>query len=323
MHRKFSAKVASIGVTRTQLAVQEELGWLFREQPTEDYGIDAHVEVVDGHRVEGRLLALQIKSGMTWFRQPVPRGWWFRPRAEHVKYWLNHSLPVVVVLFHPGANRCYWQLVNQATLQKASTGEGWKILVPEEHVLNGSARMQLREAAEGDPYLLRMRQLRLARPWMDLLTHGHRVIIYIEEWLNKISGPASIALEVIHPGSGSVEKLATWGVSLGGEAYADVIPSLFPWADVKLHEETYRNSFYPGRDFEYLVDYEPFPSGEEESDEAEGVQFLPGPRPYANLMGEVDQWRLELTLNELGRAFMVVDDFGMNVDSLPSSSSTP
>jgi hypothetical protein len=32
---------------------------LFREQSTEDYGIDAHNEVDDGEDVSGRLLALQ------------------------------------------------------------------------------------------------------------------------------------------------------------------------------------------------------------------------------------------------------------------------
>jgi hypothetical protein len=30
-------------------------------------------------------------------------------------------------------------------------------------------------------------------------------------------------------------------------------------------------------------------------------------RPYANESGEVDQWKLKLTLNDLGRAFLVVD----------------
>jgi hypothetical protein len=33
--------------------VEEELDRLFREQPTEDYGIDAHAEVVDGEDVRG------------------------------------------------------------------------------------------------------------------------------------------------------------------------------------------------------------------------------------------------------------------------------
>lgn len=32
-------------------------------------------------------------------------------------------------------------------------------------------------------------------------------------------------------------------------------------------------------------------------------------RPYANAAGEVDYWRLELTLNELGKAFLIVDRF--------------
>ncbi|MEU1127808.1 DUF4365 domain-containing protein [Streptomyces sp. NPDC005899] len=103
MHRKPTAKIGSIGVTHTQLAVEAELGWLFREQPTEDFGIDAYAEVVDAEQVRGRLLALQIKSGSSWFRERSPGGWWFRPDAEHVQYWINHSLPVAVVLLVPGA----------------------------------------------------------------------------------------------------------------------------------------------------------------------------------------------------------------------------
>lgn len=97
MKRPASAKTASIGVTRTKLAVEEELGWLFREQPTEDYGIDAHTEIVEDELVLGRLLGLQIKSGQSWFDEPDPSGWWFRPKPEHVSYWTSHSLPVVVV----------------------------------------------------------------------------------------------------------------------------------------------------------------------------------------------------------------------------------
>jgi len=46
MRRKAAAKVASAAVTHTQLAVEDELGWLFRAQPTEDYGIDAHAESI-------------------------------------------------------------------------------------------------------------------------------------------------------------------------------------------------------------------------------------------------------------------------------------
>ena len=86
MRRKPSARVASEGVTHTQQAIEVALGWLFRNQPTEDYGIDAQAEVVNREDVRGRLLALQIKSGTSWFKDTGPSGWWFRPDREHVQY---------------------------------------------------------------------------------------------------------------------------------------------------------------------------------------------------------------------------------------------
>ncbi|WP_243460273.1 DUF4365 domain-containing protein [Streptomyces sp. M54] len=151
-----------------------ELDWLLREQPTEDYGIDAHAEVVDGENVRGRLLALQIKGGMSWLRETAPGGWWFRPDAEHVAYWLSRSLPVVVVLHHPETGRCHWQLVSRKTRQQTSTGN-WKLLVPEAQALDASARKALREATEGDPYELRRTQratLELVRP-RDAIQRPH------------------------------------------------------------------------------------------------------------------------------------------------------
>ena len=77
MRRKPSAKVARAAVTHTRMAIEDGLGWLFREQPTEDYGIDANAEVVDYEEVSGKLLAIQIKGGKSWFKEPGPGGWWF------------------------------------------------------------------------------------------------------------------------------------------------------------------------------------------------------------------------------------------------------
>lgn len=149
MRRLPSAQVSALGVTHTQLAVVRELGWLFREQSTEDYGIDAQVEVVDGGVVSGKLLGFQIKSGLSWFRESGPVGWWYRPDELHVQYWLNHSLPIVVVLFHPETGRCHWQVVSRDTLVETPVG-GYKLLVPEAQVLDESSRSPLREVASGN-----------------------------------------------------------------------------------------------------------------------------------------------------------------------------
>ncbi|MDX2973373.1 DUF4365 domain-containing protein [Kribbella solani] len=287
--RKQSASIAAIGVTRTQLYVQEDLGWLFREQPTEDYGIDAQVEIVDGDKVRGRLLAFQIKSGESWFDQPTAGGWWFRPDEDHARYWINHSLPVAVVLYDPRTNLCHWQLVNDSTLEQSRAG-GWRLLVPEAHVLDRDAAAVFRRAAAGDPFQLRLRELQLSRPWMDMLAEGTRLVVDIEEWVNKTSGRGSITLGIDHEDGKDPEPLANWGVWLGLASYADVVPRLFAWADVNVHEQTYD-----------WADQE-FSGGN-------------GLRPYKNGAGEVDFWRLELALNELGKAFVVVDRFAS--DGLP------
>lgn len=47
----------------------KELGWIFREQTVADWGIDAHVEVANEKEPSGRLLALQIKSGKSFFKK--------------------------------------------------------------------------------------------------------------------------------------------------------------------------------------------------------------------------------------------------------------
>jgi hypothetical protein len=311
MRRKPSAKVASAGVTHTKLAIEDELGWLFREQPTEDYGIDAHAEVVDDELVRGRLLALQIKSGEHWFREPAPEGWWFRPDMDHVQYWTNHSLPVVVVLYHPATKRCHWQLVNHETLVETSTG-GCKLLVPEAQVLDGSAAAPLHDAAEGDPYVLRVRELQLARPWMELLASGKRLVVDMEEWINKTSGRGTISLGVDHEDGEDPEELASWGVLLGLSSYAEVVPKLFAWADVSVHEETYDEAEHDEYEAECVIyDNEGDRFVVEDFDEWRSGRLTRGLRPYANAAGEMDYWRLELTLNELGKAFLVVDRFAM------------
>jgi hypothetical protein len=308
MRRPPSAKIASLGVTQTKLAI-EKLDWLFREQPTEDYGIDAQVEVVDGDVVEGKLIALQIKSGMRWFKDSSSGGWWYRPNAEHVKYWLNHSLPVVIVLFHPQTELCHWQLVTTETLVKTASG-GWKMLIPTQQVLDESARISLHEAAEGDPYVLRIRELQLDRQWMRLLAGGKRLVIDIEEWINKSSGRGAITLGVDNEDGRTPAPLAKWGVLLGRLSYAVAVTELFPWADVIVHEATYDQADYERYETEcVIVDSEGDRFVTQDFNEWSHVREATELRPYANEAGEVDLWRLELTLNELGKSFRVVDEF--------------
>ena len=309
--QKPSAKVSSIGVSRTQLYVQEDLKWLFREQPAEDFGIDAHAEVVEGDDVRGRLLALQIKSGESWFSEPTDGGWWFRPKTHHVTYWLNHSLPVIVVLYHPPTKTCYWQRATSDLLEQTESG-GWRLLVPDTQTLDESARNQWRSVAEGDPYELRLRELRLARPWMQLLEGGTRLVVDFEEWINKSSGRGAISIGIDKEDGEPPEELVKWELLLGPSSYAEAVPKYFAWAEVHLHEETYDAADHELYEAECSIwdegeqfmtqDYAGWHQG----------QFADGIRPFENAAGEVDYFRLELTLGKLGTSFLVVDEFAAN-----------
>lgn len=86
-----SANTERVGVLGVGQTGQGDLAWIFREQVTSDYGIDAQIEVVDGMTVTGKLIAAQITSDPSYFRRTTG-GWWFYPKANHLEYWLNHSL---------------------------------------------------------------------------------------------------------------------------------------------------------------------------------------------------------------------------------------
>ena len=153
-------RTGRMGVSAASL-VFEAWGWLFREQPIEDYGIDAHVEPLDGPEQPSRqLLALQIKTGASFFREETPDGWWFRDTRRHWHYWLGHVLPVVIVLYDPQTGVLYWQHV-EADLVRLTGGEG-KLLIPRSQVLDsaGAGRDRLRQI---------VRDFRQADPLADSL----------------------------------------------------------------------------------------------------------------------------------------------------------
>lgn len=50
-------------------AIFEKIGFVFREQPIEDYGIDAIIEERGADCLTGKLIGVQIKCGNSFFRK--------------------------------------------------------------------------------------------------------------------------------------------------------------------------------------------------------------------------------------------------------------
>ena len=129
-----------VGIATTAF---ESLGFAFREQLESDYGIDAHAELIESEQPTGRLLGIQLKSGSSYFSEAAPdgSGYIFRTDKEHVDYWLNHALPVLICLCDIDTGTIYWQVISSETA--ISTGRMHKFIVPLNQIINSSSIIAL------------------------------------------------------------------------------------------------------------------------------------------------------------------------------------
>ena len=132
MKAQDSDRTERIGVG-IAMAAFESLGFAFREQSESDYGIDAHAELVQSERPTGQLLGLQLKSGVSYLSETCDGGYIFRTDKEHVEYWQNHALPVLICLCDIDGKMIYWQVVTTDTA--TSTGEGYRFTIPIEQTI--------------------------------------------------------------------------------------------------------------------------------------------------------------------------------------------
>lgn len=128
------------------LAVGRGLGWVVREQPTSDFGIDAQIEIVDHGLATGKLLAVQVKCGDSWFRKSVAGGWSFTADSKHLNYWQEHSLPVLVVLCRPSDSACFWAHVPNFGAAAVAARSG--LTIPSANRFDERSRAVLTELAQ-------------------------------------------------------------------------------------------------------------------------------------------------------------------------------
>jgi len=117
-----------IGVKAVETILLNEFKWITRSQDESDMGIDLHVEVCEEGTPTGRLLALQVKSGESYWRTARKGTVAFRFDQTDYDYWTDYSLPVLVVLHHSEARKTIWQHICAKTC--VSTGRGWKTSIP-------------------------------------------------------------------------------------------------------------------------------------------------------------------------------------------------
>ena len=127
-----------VGVNAVESIFLNDFKWAFREQTVSDYGIDAIIESFDDDdKPTGRLAALQIKTGASYFEKKG-NDYIFRGERRHLEYWTNHSLPVFIVLHNPENGITLWQKIERRLVTE--TEKGWSISIPPTNVLDKDAK---------------------------------------------------------------------------------------------------------------------------------------------------------------------------------------
>ena len=134
------------GVRMVDQVISEDLRWIFRDVRKADLGIDAQIELVSPEkRGTGRLIAAQIKCGESFFTESTDTGFVFRGKSKHLRYWIEHSLPVLVIICGPNSGKCYWQEVSGANTEPLE--KGWKLIIPCANVLGRDSAVALSQIA--------------------------------------------------------------------------------------------------------------------------------------------------------------------------------
>ncbi len=146
--------VAEVDATTCRSRPVGGLGFVFREQPTPDAGVDGHIEILDLESGEftGRFLGVQVKGGDSYFSRPVEGGWALYIKKPTVEYWRNYAVPVILTLVDTDDGRIYWLLVSEGEFEEKKTS--FRIVVPESQPFDATAADEMARLALRAPAAL-------------------------------------------------------------------------------------------------------------------------------------------------------------------------
>nr|WP_309688253.1 DUF4365 domain-containing protein [Armatimonas sp.] len=279
-----------------------EFGWIFREQPIVDVGIDAHIEYSPAGHPTGQLIAVQIKTGPSYFRDTGDH-YSFRGELVHLDYWINHSLPVILVGHLPDSKETVWARIGSDTIRRIPTG--WCIDIPKTNVFGKEAKEILKGIFNGTPMQQLLRKLSIDEPLMRHIISGGKVLVELEDWIHKSLGRTPVTV-FIQDENGNDSLMKEWFVHYAGYGIESLAGKLFPWASISIDEDYYE--IHEDKDMVWYGDFDGPIDFSVEFDQGYDSQER-SIRPYSNSSGEVDHYRLQLGLNDIGRGFIAISNY--------------
>ncbi|XZE56096.1 DUF4365 domain-containing protein [Planctomycetaceae bacterium SH139] len=120
-----------------------DMNAIWRPTPCHDVGVDGQIEFLEKNdRVTstGKILAVQVKSGPSYFKHESDAHFSYYPSTKHRNYWASLNLPVILVLHNPDTDITLFTAIKDQLRDTA-------IKIPKHQQLTAGSRDQLLEIA--------------------------------------------------------------------------------------------------------------------------------------------------------------------------------
>lgn len=305
----------NIGVCKAKLATIELLGFKFREQPTSDYGIDAHIEIRHGEDYPtGKLIAVQIKTDKSDCSEAKDH-YNFNSDYKHLNYWLKHSLPVLIIHYDTEKDVLNWVHLTDDIITRNESS--WSIKIPKSNILNESCKQKLVKIAENiDIQTRKYNILQESFVLMENISLGNKVCIEYQDWINKSLSIRALKINIYNQDEEMIDSVE-WPFDIFPNDLERGLSKMFPWANIE--NDVDEDELYDNLKSEYMDTW-----GIREEEDLRLTDFrewyhkriksMPKLYPYMNVSDEVDLYKLNLTLNELGESFLELNKYFNSFD---------
>lgn len=130
-----------LGISAFNTFSVKEFGWIFREQPILDCGIDATLEQVENDNPTGKMIGVQIKTGRGNVYRDRNNNWVYYMSHVHHDYWLSYSLPVIIVFYDDEEDTLFWKPIIKSQIEE--TIDRYKITFSTSDICNVSMKAEL------------------------------------------------------------------------------------------------------------------------------------------------------------------------------------
>lgn len=225
-------ETSRVGINRVA-GIFSEMRWAFREQPTSDFGVDAQAEKLeDDGSGSGKLIGMQIKTGASYFNT-YKGDWVYYGKARHREYWLNHSLPIFIILHNPETGLTVWQRVERNLIREGKDG-AWSIIIPVGNTLDKAHEPFILAGIASDHASVRRYRLALDLPLIRQFAEQEVVYLRLQEWVNKTLNFRGV--DVVFDEDPEAEAAFELGWWLPAHSAAEYMAEMFPWLTFYDHE---------------------------------------------------------------------------------------